>query len=272
MKQVILYLLFGGILFLVINRKNIVNSNIVKNNKNNSKKILDFFIPKTTSSSSILNKDIILHPILKKDNETKKKNIIYPRQLKFNNDPIIYQPKYQDNYVSDDPSETEYFPVDIDNKVSKSWTDKNISEHPKYYRANIEDEVTNVGAFFDKNNQYFDITSNRSKNNLPDRCFLNDDQEVECEFNNRLYNIPPKLINNKNNKYILNDVGVKKQQNEIYKNKKSKSIENINGNNYDVWEYSNEIDDEFFKDIKGYNQTNQEQQQIFNMNNNNIAI
>ena len=126
-----------------------------------------------------------------------------------------------------------------------------------------------MGSFFDKNNQFFDSTSNRAKNNLPDRCFLNENNDVECEFNNRLYNIPPKIINNIDKNIIYNDVGVNMSQNKLYKNKSTNQVETINGNNYNVWNYENE--EEFFNNVKGNNDNNN-YSNIININTNNIAI
>tara|TARA_B100000035_G_scaffold287252_1_gene272078 strand:+ start:484 stop:1314 length:831 start_codon:yes stop_codon:yes gene_type:complete len=276
MNKYVLYFLIGGFLLIIIN-KNRKKTNLGKDSNSNSnsnsnvssKELLDFYIPKTTSKSIKLSKNS--NKSILSNNKTKDKNkkLIYPRHVKFNNEPIIYEPKYDDVFISSNQGNTELYPVDSSLNISKSWTEKNVSEHPKYYRAEIEDEVTNVGAFFDKNNQFFDSTSNRAKNNLPDRCFLNENNDVECEFNNRLYNVPPKIINNINKNIIYNDVGVNMSQNKLYKNKSTNQIETINGNNYNVWNYDNE--DEFFDNVTG-NSGNNDYSNIININTNNIAI
>ena len=63
---------------------------------------------------------------------------------------------YRKDRLSGNPSGTEElrkFELNND-KSEQSWTDENVSEHPKFYNADIKNELTNIGAFFDKNNQY----------------------------------------------------------------------------------------------------------------------
>ncbi len=101
-----------------------------------------------------------------------------------------------------------------ENKSESSWTDNNVSEHPKFYNSDVKDNLTNIGSFFDENNQYFDKTS-ANTNALPsDSCYLDKMGNQYCEENTRLQNIPPKLISDPNSP-VLNTIGYYKEENNI---------------------------------------------------------
>ena len=91
-----------------------------------------------------------------------------------------------------------------------SWDDKNVSEHPKFYNADIKDELTNIGAFFDRNNQYNGKSSLNSEPLTTDRCYKNKDGNTFCEDYTRLQLIPPSLIKDPQSCYALNSVGMYK--------------------------------------------------------------
>jgi hypothetical protein len=55
-------------------------------------------------------------------------------------------------------------------------------------------------------NEFHDKTSPQSENHLPDRCFLNNG-DVVCEFNDRIQNIPPKLIMDEKYNKVLDSIG-----------------------------------------------------------------
>ena len=114
-----------------------------------------------------------------------------------------------------------------------AWSDIEVSQHPKYYTSKFQNEMTDIDGFF-KYNQFNDKTSPYSENHLPDRCKMNENNEVICEFNNKLENIPPKLIDSNNQ--LINNIG----NENIYKNKLSSENININGNNYISWDYKDE--------------------------------
>ena len=135
---------------------------------------------------------------------------------------------------------TEYnFAEFNDDKKSYAWTENNVSQHPAFYRSEFSDEKTNVGEFFDKTNQFHDKTSSQSTNNLPDRCFLDKDDNIVCNFNDRLQNIPPSLINEKNNK-ILDYIGILGEKNSLNKDIDSQSIQNVGGNDHIMYNYNGE--------------------------------
>lgn len=125
----------------------------------------------------------------------------------------MYLPEfYRKDRLSGDPSGTEElrkFELNND-KSEQSWTDENVSEHPKFYNADVKNELTNIGAFFDKNNQYNGKTSTKSESLTTDRCYKDKDGNKICEDNTRLQLIPPSLISDPQKCYALNSVGMYK--------------------------------------------------------------
>jgi hypothetical protein len=125
----------------------------------------------------------------------------------------IYLPDfYRKDRLSGDPSGTEElrkFELNND-KSEQSWADENVSEHPKFYNADMKNELTNIGAFFDKNNQYNGKTSPKSESLTTDRCYKDKDGNQFCEDNTRLQLIPPSLISDPQKCYALNSVGMYK--------------------------------------------------------------
>ena len=126
-----------------------------------------------------------------------------------------------------------------DNKSESSWTDKNISEHPKFYNSEVTDNLTNIGSFFDKNNKYNDKTTPSTVALSSDKCFIDKMGNKFCEENTRLQNIPPKLISDENIP-LLNTIGFYKDNN-IISDMKDKII---NGGI-------------FYDNIKGYKEKNE---------------
>ena len=183
--QIILFLICLFLIYQYIHKLRSNNSFEYKNNhkeiqKNNK---VDVDIPLTTTISQQLSENKL----------SKNKNEI-----------ITPDPEYlKHDIISPNPENTtELRFVDEDNKGA--WSSINVSQHPKYYTSNFTNELTNVGAFF-KNNQFNDNTSAYSKNNLPDRCLVNDNHEIICNFNNKLQNIPPQLIEDDNQ--FINQLG-----------------------------------------------------------------
>ncbi len=128
-------------------------------------------------------------------------------------------------------------PVDSDYK--KAWTDENISKNTKYYTSDIKDEKTDVGKFFNKNKEFVDITSYKSKDIIPDKCFL-ENGVLNCHFNDKLQNIPPRLIENPEVNPLLLSIGDDKN---INTNKVSVNTYSFNGNTYNVWDYNENEND-----------------------------
>lgn len=122
----------------------------------------------------------------------------------------IYLPDYyrKDRLSGNTIGSEELRPFLTDEKNSEnSWTDKNVSEHPKFYNSDIKDELTNIGSFFDENNQYTDKTSINGDALTSDTCFKDKNDNTFCEDNTRLQLIPPKLISDSKNCSLLNIIG-----------------------------------------------------------------
>ena len=91
-------------------------------------------------------------------------------------------------------------------------TDENVSKHPKFYNADIKNELTNIGAFFDKNNQYSGKSSVNSEPLTTDRCYKNKNGDTFCEDYTRLQLVPPSLISDPQKCYALNSWGMSKDK------------------------------------------------------------
>jgi hypothetical protein len=129
----------------------------------------------------------------------------------------VYLPDYyrKDRLSGNTIGSEELRPFLTDEKTTESsWTDKNVSEHPKFYNSDVRDNLTDIGSFFDKNNNYNDKASSRSVALPSDRCYLDKMGNQFCEENTRLQNIPPKLISDPNSP-VLNTIGYYKDQNII---------------------------------------------------------
>ena len=100
-----------------------------------------------------------------------------------------------------------------------SWTDENVSEHPKFYNATMKDDgLTSIGSFFDKNNQYNDTTSPNTFTLPSDNCYVNKSGGTFCLDNTRLQMVPPALITDPQSSYALNPVGMYKDYDKISDN------------------------------------------------------
>ena len=137
----------------------------------------------------------------------------------------------------------------------KAWSDEK-NKYPLHHTNIIEDEKVDIGSFF-KNNKYNDITSPQSKKILPDRCFMEDD-ELHCNFNDRLQNIPPTLIENKEDNLLLKNIGEDKNINTNIVSSKGLSF---GKNTYNVWESKDERiinGGNYFNGVIGYSDTSNE--------------
>ena len=173
-------------------------------------------------------------------------------------------PEKEIETVSSNPiGSTEY--SFVGENTGKAWSEVNVSQHPKNYTSNVKDELTNVGEFFNDKLQFNDITSPYAKNNLPDRCFLNQDDEVLCNFNNRLYNIPPNVSENNP---VTKSIGQ-----DITKSIISENVAPIQDNSYQVWNYENDKvmnGAELYNNVRGASSTNEDFLQITNIPKNSV--
>ena len=165
--------------------------------------------------------------------------IIYLYNRYYNKDKVILkdfmEPSEENNNFEKKP---------INSKYELAWTEEENSKMSKYYTSDIKNEKVDIGKFFNEKNEYVDITSYKSKDIVPERCFYNNG-ELKCEFNNRLQITPPRLIKNPDNNPVILSIGNDKN---INTNKVSEEIYSFNGENYNVWDY-----DEKNKNEDGYN-------------------
>ena len=157
----------------------------------------------------------------------------------------VYLPDYyrKDRLSSNDIGSEELRSFTMNNDESESsWSDDNVSEHPKFYTSDVKDELTNIGAFFDKNNQYHDKTSSNTNVLTSDNCYTDKNGERFCMDNTRLQLIPPALITDPQSCYALNDIGLYKERKDTYFNDKKV----INGGSFFNSVVASEVSNERF--------------------------
>ena len=119
-------------------------------------------------------------PIIPLDNESEtlpqgEKELTITRTDLSNTQQRMYLPDYyrKDRLSGNTIDSEEYRPFLTDEKTAeKSWTDTNVSEHPKFYNSDVKDNLTDIGSFFDKNNKYNDSTNSTTVALPSDRCYL----------------------------------------------------------------------------------------------------
>jgi len=116
---------------------------------------------------------------------------------------------YRKDRLSGNPEFTEELRPFLMNKdkSENSWTDQNVSDHPKFYNSDIKDELTDIGSFFDENNNYADQSSPNSETLPSDNCYTDKMGNKFCKDNTRLQLIPPSLISDPNSSYVLSTIG-----------------------------------------------------------------
>jgi len=106
--------------------------------------------------------------------------------------------------------------VDDKSESESAWTDANVSEHPAYYNSQLKhDGFTDIGSFFDKNNQYHDTNSSNTYSLPSDTCYKTKEGNTFCLDNTRLQVTPPQLITDTQDNYALNTIGMHKDYNRI---------------------------------------------------------
>jgi len=136
-------------------------------------------------------------------------------------------------------TELNSFTSDLD-KADDAWSDDNVSELPGYHTSDVKNGVTNPGSFYNKDNQFHDSTSPQTTALVSDRCFTNKDGSQFCTDNTRLQNIPPSLISDPQNCYVLNNIGIHKDKWNTTNHMVSNNVETINGESYISWNYDND--------------------------------
>lgn len=176
-------------------------------------KTKDQVYPQITNGFKRLNKELIKKPL---DNLSK----LLPNNnktidiLRNNNNTLnakrVYLPDYyrKDRLSGNTIGSEEYRDFKPNNEEpDNSWTDINISEHPKYYTSEFSNELTNSGSFYDKNNNFNDKTSTNSEVLTTDNCYMDKMGNQFCEDNTRLQLIPPSLISDPKSCKLLENIG-----------------------------------------------------------------
>jgi len=263
--KVILFLLVGALVFLIcreLHKNNVITEIVIpslsgivtKSESIDGKGGDDFKFPEITTITQPLTNFInkVLNPDLREVNGTPilviRNNTLERKERAANKVSEKITPNPTD-IVSPNPIDTsEYYFVDED--TSSAWSEKNISQHPTYHTSAIGDELTQTGGFFDANNEFHDQTSPSSETHLPDRCFMTENKEVLCKFNNRLHNIPPRLIENSQENKLLKSIG--QGEGDIFKPISGENVHTVSDESYQVWEYDNEKvtnGGEFYEDV-----------------------
>lgn len=236
--NVVLIVILGVILI------NISNSNHKIKNKSINSYIKDNHKPNKDDIITVTEEDILIEnrgrpvkimgnfPIPQSTNESKSLSTNYPEDLSIitrgatiSNDDVIeidrggdkqipeesYYPKYylKDKLSGNTIGSTEYKFAEVNNlKSSYAWSDKNVSQYPNYYSSQLKDEITNIGAFFDINNNFVDTSTPRTDASVGEICYKSREGENVCLDNSKQYMIPPSLITNKSNCGFLNSIGL----------------------------------------------------------------
>ena len=192
-----------------------------------NKQVSDFPYPDTTSTSKELstsqlnNISNVVEKSVQADTSKSNDTILEKRT----GEPVkskSHIPTYyrKDNLSGNTVDSGEHQFAEVDNrKSSHAWSDENVSQYPTFYTSDVKNELTNVGQFFDTNNQYADTTYPTSTANVNDVCYVSKEGDKVCLDNKRLHNIPPSLITNKSNCGFLNSIGLLEFSNLIYEDK-----------------------------------------------------
>ena len=206
-----------------LKQKNIIpvsKEDILIENRGDPVKVMsDFPIPQTTSEMKSLSTN---YPedlsIITRGAVINNSEIIQEKRSGSPNKDNSHFPHYylKDNLSGSTIGTTEYKFAEVDNtKSSGAWSDQNVSQYPSYYTSQLKDEITNVGAFFDVNNNFVDTTVPRSDANVDDICYQTKTGEKVCLDNSRLQNIPPSLISDISNCGFLNSIGLLEFSNKV---------------------------------------------------------
>lgn len=257
MNKIILVGLLLVLLYFYINRGNLIGSSEpsqkeiqnLDHAKDKEEEIIqiddlgEFPTPQLSRGFKKLSKEVMKPFNNVKDFFPNKKNPAIIRDVPENMvKERIYFPDYfrKDRLSGNDIGTEEMRPFTTNDEPDNSWTDTNVSQHPKFYTSDVKDELTNVGAFFDKNNQFNDKTSSNTEALPSDSCYINKKGEKFCEDNTRLQNIPPSLITDINKCYALNTVGMYKDKDKNPKEYVSYNQEKIDNETLGVWAYSDD--------------------------------
>ncbi len=170
--------------------------------------------------------------------ELEKNDVIILKNERVNASPDVFvKPILKKDTISPNPSGSTELRF-VEETPKTAWSTVDVSQHPKHYTSNFENEFLDTSGFFNKDNFFHDKLSPYSSNSLPDRCIKDANGEVLCNYNNRLQLIPPTLIQDKENNLVLNSIG--QQKGDIFKTVDASNVNTIQNNSYQVWDYENE--------------------------------
>jgi hypothetical protein len=133
----------------------------------------------------------------------------------------MYLPDYyrKDTMGGNDEGSSELRPFvndDNEEKPDDAWTDTNVASHPRFYNSNLKDDgLTNIGGFFDKDNQFNDTTSDNTFALPSDNCYKDKRGKRFCMDSTRMEVVPPELITNPQDGYYMNPEGMYKDYNRV---------------------------------------------------------
>jgi len=249
-KLVIISLIAFTILLFILGSSNRVPSQkdiqtleYVKNLNTMDNKVKDFPYPQISNGFRKLTNGIVA-PLsnIKKilPNNSSQINVIRNRDDP-NSTKNYYLPDFyrKDRLCQNDTGTEELRSFVLDeNKMDNSWSDINVSDHPKFYTNDIQNELTDIGSFFDKNNMYHDKISSNTDVLVSDSCYKDKQGKLICDDNSRLQNIPPSLITDPQKCQTFNIIGNYKDK--ISSNTSSFDIERNSGGSLGVWTYNDD--------------------------------
>jgi hypothetical protein len=152
-------------------------------------------------------------------------------------DPVVFNPAYIKKDTID-AAPGDYTNQGIAKKYNKKekqigmTSSKYITKYPKYADSNIVNELTNVGYFFDTNdnNKY---KYNQQKT-LPEGCELNG-ESLKCKLNGELQEIPNTLLNY--NSDVVNSIGVVVNDTQLIQSPNNYQYGLVDGKDYQIWNY-----------------------------------
>lgn len=177
----------------------------------------EFPIPPTTSNSSSLS-PVFETDVTRMDSGLPSSNQVEVEYRNTVPSSESHFPKYyRKEYLSGNTvgtTELKFAGYSVD-KPSVAWSDENVSQYPKYYKSDFEGGLTNPGSFFDQSNQYTDLSGPRTNASINDVCYKSKSGERVCLENDKLQNIPPSLVTDRNNCGFLNSIGLLEYSNRI---------------------------------------------------------
>jgi len=149
--------------------------------------------------------------------------------------------------------------TDLESDVNEMTSDQYLTKYPDYADSNFSNELTNVGHFFDsdENNKFIDIKNKI----LPNNCTMKGNS-MNCTFNGHLQPIPDKLM--RNDSRVLDNIGVLVDDVELVQSTNDFSYGDVSGGQYKVWSYPDdkpmngglEMDGVYASNPLGQNETN----------------